>query len=753
MAAKPPDLTAFENLDRDEQDLALRLVFGKEEARRFTQDTPVLPEVWLSYVANPTGRVDVLLTPYQESTFGVATPGRIARAIRNRFEAAYEPARLSDVELTYNLSTVVAKFRFEELVRIVLPMSRWWQTRVVERTASATQDVGESDTATEGAKAQEPLLQVIADAKKRSLIVEDLEWSERMLVERGRIDPTHRLLLPPDVLWMVRVIGVIGLLGKEKERKAKEKEQATKEKERTTKEKKGAGKGKGKAASPTGAAKPLRLEDVQSRLWIEEDLLDHRRVVDAAAELLKGADQPAPDSDDPDEFFTATPRVYSVSLNREATLSVFRSRVVIKADAAERVFEISCARLNWAVIDAGIDARHKVFRKWVGANNPGAPFETDPRRNNTRIVDTIDFTLSRTVTTILGDLKLDSLLPAEKGADYQSTAEKTLKEKMKERWDQLPDFVRDRLCRPRLRSTVTLLSDCLRAGRDIDWSLLGLLLRVPHDPDGYRWPSLEHGTHVAGILAGNWYEGVPKYLESEVRGVCPDLNLYDLRVFDADPVNQEFNIMSALQFVRSLNASHKEVMTIHGVNLSLSLRHAVDNYACGRTPICLECDRLSSSGVVVVAAAGNYGYRREGAVPSLKDSYRTVSITDPGNADAVITVGSTHREEPHNYGVSYFSSRGPTADGRRKPDLIAPGEKIVGPVPGGAVLYRAMDGTSMAAPHVSGVAALLMARNPELIGRPERIKQILCETATDLGRDQYFQGHGLVDTLRALQSV
>ena len=54
---------------------------------------------------------------------------------------------------------------------------------------------------------------------------------------------------------------------------------------------------------------------------------------------------------------------------------------------------------------------------------------------------------------------------------------------------------------------------------------------------------------------------------------------------------------------------------------------------------------------------------------------------------------------------------------------------------------------------VSGVSAMLMARYSELIGQPERIKSILCETATDLGRERYFQGHGLVDALRALQSV
>jgi subtilisin family serine protease len=101
--------------------------------------------------------------------------------------------------------------------------------------------------------------------------------------------------------------------------------------------------------------------------------------------------------------------------------------------------------------------------------------------------------------------------------------------------------------------------------------------------------------------------------------------------------------------------------------------------------------------------------------------------------------------------VSYFSSRGPTGDGRRKPDLVAPGEKITAPITNRG--SKRMDGTSMAAPHVSGAAALLMARNRELIGQPLKIKRVLCDSATDLGRERDFQGAGMLDILRALQSV
>ena len=139
-----------------------------------------------------------------------------------------------------------------------------------------------------------------------------------------------------------------------------------------------------------------------------------------------------------------------------------------------------------------------------------------------------------------------------------------------------------------------------------------------------------------------------------------------------------------------------------------------------------------------------------------------VTINDPGNAELAVTVGSTHREMPHVYGVSYFSSKGPTGDGRMKPDIVAPGEKILSAATGKLLMERAEgkeceyvedSGTSMAAPHVSGVIAAFLSVRREFIGEPERVKEIFLAAATDLKRERSFQGAGLIDLMRAIQSV
>ncbi|HEX7809771.1 MAG TPA: S8 family peptidase, partial [Thermoanaerobaculia bacterium] len=488
------------------------------------------------------------------------------------------------------------------------------------------------------------------------------------------VEGKNVLALPPDVFWLVRVAGAMTLALR------------------------------GDREVPR-LFEPTLTDDELNAEW--------HKVVDAVAELVHDIDPKV-----------AKPLIYTASLNRAASLSIARSTLAVKADAARQLFNISCKDIRWAIIDCGIDARHPAFRKDDTAPSLGT---LDKPKNNTRILATYDFSV---VHKLLN--RDNPEIPARMLA---LANEKT-------------DAGRD------AKKRITRLKAMLKNGDGIDWRIVGPLLEIPLDLGEacYTPPpaSLDHGTHVAGILGARWKKDDVNKLENDLVGVCPDINFYDIRVISAQGIGGEFAIMSAMQFVRWLNTTHA-TQGVHGTNLSLSIRHDVSNYACGRTPVCEEAERLVAAGVLVVSAAGNYGHRRYSTPEGTAEAYNSISIVDPGNADSVITVGATHRFKPHTYGVSYFSSRGPTGDGRLKPDLVAPGEKIMSTIRDNGSGVK--DGTSMAAPHVSGAAALLMARHQELIGNPARIKKILCDTATDLGRERYFQGNGMLDVLRAVQAV
>jgi serine protease AprX len=297
-----------------------------------------------------------------------------------------------------------------------------------------------------------------------------------------------------------------------------------------------------------------------------------------------------------------------------------------------------------------------------------------------------------------------------------------------------------------------------------------------------------HGTHVAGIIAGEWRVPVdaPKetrrplavsrylktgtgtedieYQQTRLDGICgmaPRCKLVSLRVLDENGKGAVSNLIAAMDHVQEINGQGRRLL-IHGVNMSLGYNFEPEWFACGQSPLCVEVDRLVKTGVVVVVAAGNTGYGTLKSTIGATSAGMALTINDPGNSDLAITVGSTHRDMPHVYGVSYFSSKGPTGDGRLKPDLVAPGEKIISCATGnlkeeGAKNqecdYVETSGTSMAAPHVSGVIAAFLSVRTEFIGKAERVKEIFVSTATDLRRDRYFQGSGLVDLMRAIQSV
>ncbi|WP_082109824.1 S8 family peptidase [Mycobacterium sp. UM_Kg1] len=308
-----------------------------------------------------------------------------------------------------------------------------------------------------------------------------------------------------------------------------------------------------------------------------------------------------------------------------------------------------------------------------------------------------------------------------------------------------------------------------------------------------------HGTHVAGIIAGGltrWKpdKGEPHAIAVERRrnngavagndpilsprpvqlellnGVAPLAKLVSLKVLGGlgDLTTRTGRVIEALAYIRETNGDTGKLSRIHGVNLSLGYDFLAEWFACGQSPLCLEVNRLVRTGVVVVVAAGNSGYVKLNVQKSDVNQFSAaVTINDPGNAELAITVGSTHRDSPHTNGISYFSSRGPTGDGRPKPDLVAPGELITSAAAGknltriqqanfegldGAAVYIQDSGTSMAAPHVSGAIAAFLSVQREFVGKPDEVKRIFTSSATSLNRDPSFQGAGLVDLMRALQT-
>jgi subtilisin family serine protease len=299
-----------------------------------------------------------------------------------------------------------------------------------------------------------------------------------------------------------------------------------------------------------------------------------------------------------------------------------------------------------------------------------------------------------------------------------------------------------------------------------------------------------HGTHVAGIIAGCTPDGgQPLVADSKdpgdggyvqrahvgtLSGMAPTCELVSVKVMRRSSqgtwVTSSSAVIRALTYLRTEVNVDPGVLRVHGVNLSLGCEWEPEQYAAGQSPLSQAVNQLAASGVVVVVSAGNYGART-----TLGDSVSTSaimgSITEPAHAEDCIAVGSTHREAPHAFGVTWTSGKGPTLDGRMKPDVVAPGEWIASaasgeiraqagltPAPGAGVpasllTYAEQSGTSMAAPHVSGIIAAFLSARPEFIGRPRQVKSLLTDSATDLGRERHAQGAGLVDLMRMLANI
>lgn len=209
-----------------------------------------------------------------------------------------------------------------------------------------------------------------------------------------------------------------------------------------------------------------------------------------------------------------------------------------------------------------------------------------------------------------------------------------------------------------------------------------------------------HGTHVAGTVAAlNNTVGV--------LGNAPQASLYAIKVLDQYGGGNYSDVVAGIEWDITNNMDIIN-MSFGGNSGSQTLKQAVDN--------------AYNSGILLVAAAGNNGYDRKG------------TITYPAKYDSVVAVGAIDKANER----ASFSSVG------RELELVAPGVDILSTIPGG---YASYNGTSMASPHVAGVAALVSEAKPEL--NNVDLRNILNETATTLG-DSFSYGNGLVDALKAV---
>jgi len=263
-----------------------------------------------------------------------------------------------------------------------------------------------------------------------------------------------------------------------------------------------------------------------------------------------------------------------------------------------------------------------------------------------------------------------------------------------------------------------------------------------------------HGTHVAGIIAGNGTKSNGQY-----KGVAPEANLVGVKVLDSTGGGRVSDVIAGIQWV----VQNKAAYNIQVINLSLGAP-AAESYTTD--PLSQAVEAAWNAGLVVTVAAGN-----SGPAPG--------TINTPGINPHIITVGAVDERgtvDTTDDVIAGFSSRGPTIDGLSKPDLVAPGVSITSLAADTSYLpkknsgpkakpdkpskaksqaqpiqttisnyYDSMSGTSTATPMVAGTAALLLEQNPDWT--PDEVKGQMMSNAVELGFAPDEQGAGEVNAL------
>ena len=276
-----------------------------------------------------------------------------------------------------------------------------------------------------------------------------------------------------------------------------------------------------------------------------------------------------------------------------------------------------------------------------------------------------------------------------------------------------------------------------------------------------------HGTHVAGLAAGSGEESFDHYYDHSLAGIATEADLINLRVLDEQGAGRVSDVLSAIDWV----LDHRQQYNIRVINMSLGL---IPMSSYNVDPLAVACASAVQNGLVVVAAAGNYG--------DFDGEPIYGGITSPAYSPYVIAVGAVDSHDSvvrSDDEIAPFSSKGPTLyDGLPKPDLVAPGVALKAPAAYDSYLfeeypqthvdpctegsdqcsrysspdvdYLALSGTSMAAPVVSGAVALMLEANPSLT--PNAVKAILMGTAQIMPDEPYIhQGAGMLNIVGAVR--
>nr|MBA4405485.1 hypothetical protein [Nanoarchaeum sp.] len=252
---------------------------------------------------------------------------------------------------------------------------------------------------------------------------------------------------------------------------------------------------------------------------------------------------------------------------------------------------------------------------------------------------------------------------------------------------------------------------------------------INNDPD--PMDDHGHGTHVASTAAG----------KGELNGVAPDATLYALKVLDETGSGYLDDLLESFEYLVDLNQNgiplenEEDSVDIFSMSMGFPGGYPDDQ-------VSLTVDSLVEQGLVSVSAAGNSGPNK-------------YTIISPGNSRKTITVGAI---DDVTLKLADFSSRGPTSSQELliKPDIVTPGVDICAArydssFPGLNCLdnnHVYLSGTSMATPHVAGLAALILQAHPDW--SPELVKASITSTAEDLGYNATDQGHGVVNALKAV---